>query len=177
MWFLFLFPLPRPFTYESELLIMSMIYHLFLCTFWFLASQSWVPWHQRSGSFLGFCKTFDFNNFPSPKGLPSFSPPFLSFAFRLLCVTWPFPDTPYSGWFLRKESWTVSTPLNPPLSDSPEAIPRSLSYRRRLQSRADWVHQKFTPSYVKQTLAVIAHLCLSPLGAPQWHWCQTHWKG
>lgn len=75
------------------------------------------------------------NNLPSPKGLPSSSPPFLFFAFRFLCVTWPLPDTPYSGWFLRKEAWTVWTPLNPPLSDSPEAIPRSLSCKRRLQNK------------------------------------------
>ena len=38
MWFLFLFPLPRPFTYESELLIMSMIYHL-----WFGSNAPRIP--------------------------------------------------------------------------------------------------------------------------------------
>ena len=36
-----------------------MVYHVVLCTCWFQASQSWLPWYQRSGSFLGFCKTFD----------------------------------------------------------------------------------------------------------------------
>ena len=37
----------------------SVVYHIFFGTCWFQASQSWVPWYQRSGSFLRFCKTSD----------------------------------------------------------------------------------------------------------------------